>query len=119
VETNLARTLDDLLAATRDRSGKRTADIAVMTYYNPFGGDATDQNSPAYWALQLNEVITRVAAARNIPVADVATAFRGGLAYRYTYIISGDIHANADGHRLIAEQFWKALQYPGVLSSQR
>src|SRR4051794_27427833 len=88
VETNLARTLDDLLAATRDRSGKRTADIAVMTYYNPFGGDATDQESPAYWALQLNQVITRVAAARSIPVADVATAFRGGLAFRYTYIIS-------------------------------
>ena len=113
VEANLGRALDELLAATRDRSGKRTADVVVMNYYNPFGGDPADETSAAYWTAQLNHAIARAAAGRGVPVADVATAFGGGLAYRYTYITTGDIHANADGHRVIAEQFWKALAYPG------
>ncbi|CAA9253072.1 MAG: hypothetical protein AVDCRST_MAG26-1979 [uncultured Chloroflexia bacterium] len=112
VEANLGRALDQLLAATRDRSGRRTADVVVMNYYNPYGGDRADETSPAYWTDQLNQAIARAAAARGVPVADVATPFGGGRAYRYTYITTGDIHANADGHRVIAEQFWKALGYP-------
>jgi lysophospholipase L1-like esterase len=115
IEENLGYALDRLIAATRDRAGRRTADIAVMNYYNPYGGDSTDPDSPAYWAERLNDAIQRAAASRHIPVADVATAFGGGLAYRYTYITTGDIHANADGHRVIAEQFWKALAYSSSL----
>ena len=114
VEDNLGQALDQLLEAARDGSGKRTADIVVMNYYNPFGGDPADEMSPAYWTGQLNQAIGRAAAARGVPVADVASAFAGGLAYRYTYITTGDIHANADGHRVIAEQFWRALGYPGT-----
>ena len=119
VEENLGYALDRLLAATRDRSGKRTADIVVMNYYNPFGGDPTQPDSAAYWSAQLNLAIRRAAEARGVPVADVATAFDGGLAYRYTYITTGDIHANADGHRVIAEQFWRALDYPNGMTLQR
>ena len=119
VEANLGRSLDDLLAATRGPSGGRTADVVVMTYYNPYGGDPADETSPAYWTEQLNQAITRAAAARGVPVADVAAAFGGGLVYRYTYITAGDLHANADGHRVIAEQFWRALAYPGALAARR
>ena len=119
VEVNLGRSLDELLAATRDRSGARMSDIVVMNYYNPFGGDPADENSPAYWTEQLNQAIRRAAADRGVPVADVATAFGGGRAYRYTYVAVGDIHANADGHRVISERFWAALAYPGVPVSQR
>lgn len=112
VEQNLGYALDRLIAATRDRTGQRTADIVVMDYYNPYGGDPADPESPAYWVERLNAAIRRAATTRNIPVADVATAFGGGLAYRYTYITTGDIHANTAGHRVIAEQFWRALEYP-------
>jgi lysophospholipase L1-like esterase len=115
VGDNLGQSLDELLRATRDRLGRRTADIVVMNYYNPYGGDPADENSPAYWTSQLNLAIARAAASRGVPIADVASAFGGGLAYRYTYITTGDIHANADGHRVIAAQFWKALGYPGGL----
>ena len=115
VGDNLGRALDELLAATRDRSGRRTADLVVMNYYNPYGGDPADETSAAYWTARLNLAIANAAAARAVPVADVATAFGGGRVYRYTYMTTGDIHANADGHRVIAQQFWQALKYPGVL----
>jgi lysophospholipase L1-like esterase len=118
VGDNLGRSLDELLRATRDPLGGRTADIVVMNYYNPYGGDPADASSPAYWTAQLNLAIARAAAARGVPVANVASAFDGGLAYRYTYITTGDIHANADGHRVIAAQFWKALGYPGGLAAR-
>jgi lysophospholipase L1-like esterase len=111
IEANIGTALDQLLAATKDNNGQRTADIAIMTYYNPFPGDPTDQRSPAYWSNKLNEAITRSASTRGVAVADVAGAFEGGKVYRYTYIASGDIHANSDGHRLIAERFLAALGY--------
>ncbi len=117
VEANLGDALDALLKATRERSGRRTADIVVMSYYNPYGeGDANDTSSPTYWTNQLNLAIERAAGARNVPVADVAGAFGGGRVYKYTYITTGDIHANAGGHRVIAAEFWKALGYrPGAI----
>lgn len=115
VAENTGYALDALLRATRDRWGRRTADIVVMNYYNPYGGDSAQAQSPAYWMAQLNQAIERAATGRHIPVANAAQAFAGGLAYRYTYIMTGDIHANADGHRVIAEQFWRALQYSGTI----
>ncbi len=115
VEENLGVALDQLLRATADRLGRRTVDIVVMSYYNPYGGDLADESSPAYWMVQLNQAISRAATARGVPVADVASAFGGGLAFRYTYVTTGDVHANADGHRVIAQQFWKALAYAGAV----
>jgi hypothetical protein len=31
--------------------------------------------------------------------------------YRYTYLASGDVHANDAGHTVIAQQFLEALGY--------
>jgi lysophospholipase L1-like esterase len=118
VETNLGVILDRLLEETTDREGRRSADIVVMNYYNPYLGDVGDEETVAYWADQLNQAIFRAAAAREIPMADVASAFEGGLVYRYTYIAAGDVHANADGHRVIAEQFWQVLEYPGSIGEE-
>jgi lysophospholipase L1-like esterase len=111
VERNIGDTLDQLRDATSSMLGGREADLAIMTYYNPFLGDSADPASDAYWSTQLNLAIQRAARARGVAVADVASAFAGGNVYRYTYITSGDIHANADGHGLIAERFLEALEY--------
>jgi lysophospholipase L1-like esterase len=111
IEANIGSILDQLLDATSSTFGQRTADIAIMTYYNPYPGDPADQTSRAYWSAQLNTAITRAAMARGVAVADVAGAFAGGKVYRYTYIAAGDVHANSDGHALIAEQFMQALRY--------
>lgn len=110
IEKNIGTILDQLVAATT-QSGQRTADIAIMTYYNPYPGDVTDQTTPAYWSTQLNAAIERAAKARGVKVADIAPAFAGGKVYRYTGITTGDIHANSAGHALIAEQFLQALDY--------
>lgn len=110
VERNVATLLDQLIAATT-QDGQRTADIAIMTYYNPYPGDETDPDAAAYWGVRLNEAITRVAASRGVAVADISGAFAGGNVYRYTYIAAGDVHANADGHALIAQHFLAALRY--------
>lgn len=111
VGKNLGTALDQLLTATRDANGNRTADIAVMTYYNPWGGDPQDTTSNAYWSAELNRVIIATARARGIPIADVATPFDDGNAYVWTNIVKGDVHANNRGHEEIANQFWQALQY--------
>lgn len=111
IEANIGVALDQLITATTDRSGQRTADIAIMTYYNLFPGDPDDQQGVTYWANQLNAAIDRVARERGVAVADVAGAFDEGKIYRYTYIASGDIHANDAGHAVIAEEFLKALEY--------
>lgn len=114
IERNLDTALSQLARATTTWNGRRTADIAIMTYYNPYPGDAADPATLAYWTAQLNAAIVRVAAKHGVAVADVAGAFAGGKVYRYTYITTGDIHANSDGHALIAERFLDALQYAAV-----
>ncbi len=104
-QRNLARILTELRAAAPD------ADIAVMTYYNPYGGDPTTINSDAYWVAQLNTAIVAEAAQRGITIADAFTPFEGGRAYTHTFILLGDVHANAAGHILMAEAFQQALAY--------
>jgi lysophospholipase L1-like esterase len=107
-QRNLARILDELRAAAPD------ADIAVMTYYNPYGGDPTIAQSEAYWVAQLNAVIAAEAARRGVAVADAFTPFEGGRAYTHTFILFGDVHANAAGHALMAEAFQLALGYESM-----
>lgn len=104
-QRNLAQILDELRAAAPE------ADIAVMTYYNPYGGDPSEPNSEAYWVAQLNNAITLEASRRGIAVADAFSAFEGGRAYTHTNILFGDVHANAAGHELMAEAFQAALGY--------
>lgn len=108
--TDFERNLVTILAELRRAAGPQ-ADIAVMTYYNPSGGDPAAENSDAAWVAQLNATITAVATPRGVTVADVYTPFAQGGAYAYTYILIGDVHANAQGHLVIAEQFWQALGY--------
>ncbi len=103
---NIARSLDALRAAAGP-----TADIAIMTYYNPYGGDPAVHGSDAFWVERLNAAIREEAGRRGVAVADVYLAFEGGRAYTHTFALLGDIHANAQGHALIAETFVTALGY--------
>ena len=103
---NIARTLDELRRAAGPQ-----ADIAIMTYYNPYGGDASVLGGDGYWVEQLNMAIREEAARRGVAVAEVYPAFEGGRFYTHTFILFGDIHANAQGHALIAERFLAALGY--------
>lgn len=106
LRNNLGRILDQLRAAAPD------ADIAVMTYYNPYGGDPGVEDGEAYWVARMNQAISAEASRRGVAVADGYTALDGGRAYTHTFILLGDIHANAQGHQLLAEAFLAALQYP-------
>jgi lysophospholipase L1-like esterase len=103
---NIALALDELRRAAGSR-----ADIAVMTYYNPYGGDADEVGGDAYWVERLNQAIREEAALRGVAVADVYPDFAGGRFYTHTFILLGDIHANALGHSLMAERFLAALGY--------
>jgi lysophospholipase L1-like esterase len=103
---NIAHSLDELRAAAGS-----DADIAIMTYYNPYGGDAAVQRSDAYWVEQLNAAIREEGAQRGVAVADIYPAFADGRFYTHTFVLFGDIHANAQGHALIAEIFLDALAY--------
>lgn len=104
--SNIAATLDALREATEG-----SADIAIMSYYNPYGGDPAVANSEAAWVMQLNSAISTEATRRGVTVADAYTPFTGGRTYAYTNILTNDIHANREGHAVIAQQFWAALGY--------
>jgi lysophospholipase L1-like esterase len=103
---NLGRALDELRAAAGPR-----ADLAVMTYYNPYGGDPLVVDGDAYWVERLNEAIRAESARRGVAVAEAHAAFAGGREYTHTFVLLGDIHANAQGHRLLAAVFAQALGY--------
>lgn len=94
------------------RAAGPDADIAVMAYYNPYGGDPAIVGSEAYWVERLNAAISAAALPRGAAVADAYTPLGGGRAYTHTFILFGDIHANALGHQLIADAFIRALRYP-------
>jgi lysophospholipase L1-like esterase len=107
VGRNIAQIINDLR-----RAAGPDADIVVMTYYNPYGGDPAVQGGDAYWVVQLNAAISAAALPRGAAVADAYTPLSGGRAYTHTFILMGDIHANALGHRLLADAFLSALRYP-------
>lgn len=106
LRANLGRILDELRAAAPD------SDIAVMTYYDPYGGDPALESGEAYWVAQMNAAIAAEAARRGVAVADGYGALGGGRAYTHTFILLGDVHANAQGHRALADAFVAALRYP-------
>lgn len=106
VAQDIAATLD----ALRDATGG-DADIVVMAYYNPYGGDPQQPTSEAAWVIKLNTAIRNAAAPRGVAVADAYTPFTNGRAYALTNIVVGDVHANREGHVVMADAFWHALQY--------
>jgi lysophospholipase L1-like esterase len=106
--------IDQALAELRRAAGP-DADIALLAYYNPYGGDPAIVDSEAYWVSRFNEALGRVALRYGATVADAYTPFAGGNAYAYTYILIGDVHANAEGHAVLAEEFWQALEYDTLL----
>jgi lysophospholipase L1-like esterase len=107
VGQNIAQIVDEL----RQAAGG-DADIVVMAYYNPYGGDPAVEGSEASWVVRLNAAISAAALPRGAAVADTYTPLGGGRAYTHTFILFGDIHANALGHGVIADAFLRALRYP-------
>jgi lysophospholipase L1-like esterase len=107
VGRNIAQIVDELR-----RAAGADSDIAVMTYYNPYGGDPAVVGGDAYWVAQLNAAISAAALPRGAAVADAYTPLDGGRAYTHTFILTGDIHANALGHQVLADAFLSALRYP-------
>jgi lysophospholipase L1-like esterase len=101
----LAYVLDELVDAVTDASGRRTADIVLVTYYNPFGslpegavvGPIVDQ---------LNGVIRKMARTRGLGVADVDRAFAG----KEAALLDG-VSPNDEGHKIIAGEIMKATGY--------
>ncbi len=106
--------IDRAVAELRDATGA-TTDIALLAYYNPYGGDPDVVDSEAYWVSRFNAALREVAARHGATVADGYTPFAGGNAYAYTYILIDDVHANAEGQAVLAEQFWQALEYGALL----
>jgi lysophospholipase L1-like esterase len=131
--SNLAIILDRLLAVlTVD--GERQGDLIISNAYNPYPGlvnplDPT--NTTDKWVPLLNEVISETATLRDVPVADVASAFEGNQEayiyvtrpYQLTFPIDQideadfDIHPRPAGHAVIAEQFLLASQYADAPSN--
>lgn len=76
LDQNLNVILQALTSALTDAGGNRTGDLILMNYYNPYQNDCTGSSvdSNAY-TQQLNALIASHAAAYNLPVADVYTAF--------------------------------------------
>jgi lysophospholipase L1-like esterase len=128
--SNLDTILDALLDALTDEQGRRTGDLIVATYYNPYPGLAAvsplalsadpDRDIPRF-----NQIINTAAAARGIAVAEVYDAFPqeqralGELIFvRFPYRfvpfepeLNFDFHPRPAGQRLIAATFADASGY--------
>ncbi len=128
-KTNYALILDGLLDALKDTNGVRQGDLIVMDYYNPYPGlviapfniDAL----VATWLPQFNTAIKDIAAARGVPVAEVAQAVVGNeetllyVARPYPISIFDlelerklDYHPRPSGHKVIADAFLAVSNYP-------
>ncbi|MFN8537949.1 MAG: GDSL-type esterase/lipase family protein [Thermomicrobiales bacterium] len=105
---NLGKILDTLIAASTV-NGARTADIAVMTIYNPYGGDPKIVRSDAWWVERFNTALVEEAQRRNVLVADVYKRFLGH--ERELTWVPLDFHANNLGHLAMAQTLWAAAGY--------
>lgn len=107
-QRDIAILFDRLLTATT-ANGQRGSDIITMTIYNPIGGDPAVRGSDAWWVARFNAALTDAAAARAIPVAPAADAFRGH-EDRLTWM-PADFHPNNAGHVVLAERLWAVSGY--------
>ncbi|MFQ3660789.1 MAG: GDSL-type esterase/lipase family protein [Chloroflexaceae bacterium] len=135
VRDNLGQILDTLLAALTE-DGRRTGDLIVMNYYNPYPG-LTIRTTPPFVFLppnqqpivtdvevpRFNQIVAEIAAERHVPVVDAFTRFRGREAYflfvRFPYDFNDtanllrnfDYHPRASGHWNLAYGFIEATGY--------
>lgn len=128
--SNLDTILDTLLAALTDEQGRRTGDLLIATYYNPYPGlfavspvalnADPDRDIPRF-----NQIVVAAAAARGLAVADLYGAFpqdQSGLGqlifvrFPYRFLpfdpeLNFDFHPRPAGHRLITATFADASDY--------
>lgn len=135
VRDNLGQILDTLLVALTE-NGRRTGDLIIMNYYNPYP-DLTIRTTPPFVFLppgqepivtdveapRFNQIVAEVAAARDVPVVDAFSRFRGRepsfLFVRFPYDFNDtanllrnfDYHPRAMGHWNLAYGFLEAGGY--------
>ncbi|MGQ9927343.1 MAG: SGNH/GDSL hydrolase family protein [Chloroflexaceae bacterium] len=135
VRDNLAQILDTLLVALTE-DGHRTGDLIIMNYYNPYP-DLTIRTTPPFVFLppgqepivtdvevpRFNQIVAEIAAARDVPVVDAFSRFRGReaslLFVRFPYDFNDtahllrnfDYHPRAAGHWNLAYGFLEAGGY--------
>lgn len=93
------------LSAVKAALGNLKPVIVVTTYYDPSGGDPSQQGSEAWWIAQFNDVITATAKQDGAKVADLAPAFKGHID-DWTWE-PADVHPNNLGHAEIAKLIWQ------------
>ena len=103
-ERNLNTIVDRLSARLADAP---SANIILMTYYNPYGGDANNTNNEATWTERLNAIVRATAQTRKLRLADIYPLFVGQ-PDALTWIAYNDVHPTDAGHALIAREVWRA-----------
>ena len=116
---NLTIILERLAAALPASHPRLGAVACIQTFYNPFeaengvnGVNGANGHGPGADLMAprrarragFNTAIRTVAAQAGVRVADVSRLFRGR-AIELTWVRSGDIHPNDDGHRAIADLY--------------
>jgi lysophospholipase L1-like esterase len=98
---------------TQLRGALPTSSILLLDYYNPYAVDPSNPLSQMYSAIALahEQMVKAEAAAFHAQVVDIYQPFVGHEA-QYTYILQGNIHPNATGYGVIADQMIKASQAP-------
>ncbi len=135
VRDNLGQILDTLLVALTE-NGRRTGDLIIVNYYNPYP-DLTIRTTPPFVFLppgqepivtdvevpRFNQIVAEVAAARDVPVVDAFARFRGReasyLFVRFPYDFNDtanllrnfDYHPRAAGHWNLAYGFLETGGY--------
>ncbi len=107
-------TLDaQLIRAVAARTNAR---IVLLNLYDPL-----PPGSPLFWQSEqsigaMNRVVTRVAAAFQLPVIDVYSLFNGRQLVDVR-VLEHDVHPTAAGQAVIAASLVQALRAPGQLAS--
>lgn len=102
--------LPRLTKALTDKHGRRTGDLILMNYYDPWVRECPNLHQ---YAVMINTHIKRDAAKFDVPVADAARQFNKHNICKLTWMCSGvhSIHPNTDGYEAIARAFEKIAAY--------
>jgi lysophospholipase L1-like esterase len=95
------------------RSLLPSAMILLLDYYNPYAVDPSNPFAKLYTAIALahEQLVQMEAQAFHARVVDIYQPFVGHEA-QYTHILDGNVHPNATGYGVIADQMLKASQTP-------